>query len=326
MKKKFVSIIIPVFNTEQFIERCINSIIVQTYPHWELIIVDDGSSDDSGKICDNIALNESRIKVFHIENSGAAAARKKGVLEAQYEWLMFVDSDDVLPNTAIDDLLKFDNGVREIIVGTINLDNWKIYKHELSGDTDSETYISALLLNKTSIGMPAKLIKRYLFNFESQKIQNKVFQNEDLLMMIQIAIRAKHIYIAHDCIVYNYLYRDNSISKSAIMPYESWIVLFNLIEHILPDTDALKKSFLLYKLHRLYDCQILKGKLIDTSDDYIKGILTDKNLRYIHRTEYIILLLIKHKDLQYMSYLIYQTILRIKRIGKKTLNYIFSKR
>jgi len=321
-----VSIIIPLFNTEQFIGKCINSIIIQTNPHWELIIVDDGSSDDSGIICDNMALNDSRIKVYHIENSGAAAARKIGVRKAQYEWLMFVDSDDTLPNTAIDDLLKFDNGTRDIIVGTINIDNWKTFKHELSGDTDSETYISALLLNKTSIGMYAKLIKRSLFDLENQKIPNTIFQNEDLLMMIQIAIMARRIYIASDRIVYNYLYRDNSISKSAIMPYKSWIVLFNQIEQLLPATEGLKKSFLIYKLRRLYDCQILKGKFIDASNDYIKVILTDKNLYNIPRTERKMIFLIRYKELQYMFYVIYQAKLRIKKIGKKALNRIFSKR
>lgn len=91
-----ISIITPVFNVEKYIDRCINSILGQTYSDYELLLVNDGSKDSSGRICDNYAVQDTRIKVFHIENSGCAAARNYGLDHAKGDYICFVDSDDYL--------------------------------------------------------------------------------------------------------------------------------------------------------------------------------------------------------------------------------------
>ena len=91
-----ISVIIPVYNTELYIARCIDSVLKQTYENWELILVDDGSGDKSGTICDDYAKEDSRIKVIHNQNHGPAASRDLGVKEAIGELIMFVDSDDWL--------------------------------------------------------------------------------------------------------------------------------------------------------------------------------------------------------------------------------------
>lgn len=89
-----ISIIIPVYNTEKYIRRCIDSVIAQSYSDWELILVDDGSTDGSGKICDEYAEKDERIRVFHKENGGVSSARNVGLDNANGEWVSFVDSDD----------------------------------------------------------------------------------------------------------------------------------------------------------------------------------------------------------------------------------------
>lgn len=91
-----VSIIIPIYNAEKTIERCINSILNQTYKDFELLLLDDGSTDTSGLICDSFAENDIRIKVFHKENSGVSDTRNQGIAMAVGEYLQFVDSDDWL--------------------------------------------------------------------------------------------------------------------------------------------------------------------------------------------------------------------------------------
>lgn len=89
-----ISVIVPVYNVEPYLKTCIDSIVGQTYKNIELILVDDGSSDNSGQICDEYAYQDSRIKVFHRANSGVSAARNFGISKAQGDWILFVDSDD----------------------------------------------------------------------------------------------------------------------------------------------------------------------------------------------------------------------------------------
>lgn len=96
VKNPEISVIIPVFNAEQYLDKCISSILNQTFSDWELILVNDGSKDGSGSICDRYAQEDPRVKVIHQENQGQAAARNHGIAQAGGEWLCFVDSDDMI--------------------------------------------------------------------------------------------------------------------------------------------------------------------------------------------------------------------------------------
>ena len=91
-----LSVIIPVFNVEQYIRRCLDSILCQAYEGLEILLIDDGSTDASGQLCDEYAANDDRIRVFHQANSGVSASRNRGLKEAKGEWIYFVDSDDWL--------------------------------------------------------------------------------------------------------------------------------------------------------------------------------------------------------------------------------------
>lgn len=89
-----ISIIVPVYKVEKYLHRCLDSIVAQNFTDWECILVDDGSPDGSGKICDEYAEKDGRFKVFHQENQRVSAARNKGLDNAKGEWIGFVDSDD----------------------------------------------------------------------------------------------------------------------------------------------------------------------------------------------------------------------------------------
>lgn len=89
-----ISIIVPIYKTEQYLQRCIDSILAQTFTNFELLLIEDGSPDNSGKICDKYALKDSRIKVYHKENGGVSSARNLGLDHATGEWITFCDSDD----------------------------------------------------------------------------------------------------------------------------------------------------------------------------------------------------------------------------------------
>lgn len=121
-----ISIIVPVYNVDKYLAKCINSIISQTYQNWELILVDDGSKDQSGVICDQFAQTDSRISVFHKPNVGVSSARNFGLTMATGEWVCFIDSDDLIEPTYLDDF-----GLNKIKADLYVQGYKKIFKNEL---------------------------------------------------------------------------------------------------------------------------------------------------------------------------------------------------
>ena len=103
---KMVSVIIPIYNVENFVEKCIESILFQTIQNLEIILVDDGSSDGSGDICDVYAKKDARIKVIHKKNGGVSSARNMGISNATGEYICFVDGDDFVADDYIEYLLR----------------------------------------------------------------------------------------------------------------------------------------------------------------------------------------------------------------------------
>lgn len=102
-----ISVVVPVYNAEKYVERCIDSIVCQTYEQWELILVDDGSSDGSGDICDRYSQNDTRIVVFHQGNQGVSVARNLGLDNATGDILVFVDADDWFEKEAFDTINEY---------------------------------------------------------------------------------------------------------------------------------------------------------------------------------------------------------------------------
>lgn len=97
--KPYVSVIVPVYKSERFIRKCVDSILAQTYEDFELILVDDGSPDRCGEICENYARHDERVRVIHKPNGGVSSARNADIKQANGEWLAFVDSDDwIIPD------------------------------------------------------------------------------------------------------------------------------------------------------------------------------------------------------------------------------------
>ena len=117
--KPLVSIIIPVFNVEAYIRKSVQSVIDQTYTNLEIILIDDGSTDDSGRICEEIAKNQERIIVYHQKNQGVSSARNHGIKISTGRWLMFVDPDDWLEKDAVEKLVIAGNDSNaDIVLGS----------------------------------------------------------------------------------------------------------------------------------------------------------------------------------------------------------------
>lgn len=126
-----ISIIVPVYNTEIYLRRCIESLLSQVYTDFELLLVDDGSTDKSGIICDEYAAKDSRVHVYHKENGGVSSARNLGLDKARGEWVTYVDSDDYVDAAYCSELLKYSKDVDVVTCDMIIVDG------------DRETYLES---------------------------------------------------------------------------------------------------------------------------------------------------------------------------------------
>lgn len=108
-KQPLVSIIIPLYNVEQFLRCCLDSVVFQTYENLEIILMDDGSTDESGKICDEYANRDNRIKVFHQKNGGQALARNNALRYVHGDFIIYIDSDDIITDNHVEHLVKLRN-------------------------------------------------------------------------------------------------------------------------------------------------------------------------------------------------------------------------
>lgn len=102
-----ISVIVPVYNVEKYLHRCIDSILAQTFTDFELLLIDDGSTDGSGAICDEYATKDNRVRVFHKENGGVSSARNLGLDNMRGGYLTFVDSDDWVDSTYLGELIEY---------------------------------------------------------------------------------------------------------------------------------------------------------------------------------------------------------------------------
>lgn len=114
-----ISVIVPIYNVEKYLARCVDSIVNQTYKDFELILVDDGSPDNSGKICDEYAKKDSRIKVVHKKNGGLSDARNAGMAVATGEYISFIDSDDYVSDDFFECLLDVMNKKTAILLSAV---------------------------------------------------------------------------------------------------------------------------------------------------------------------------------------------------------------
>ena len=101
-----ISIIVPVYNVENYLEECVNSVISQTYSNWELLLIDDGSTDRSGELCDDFVLKDNRIKAYHHPNMNLGKTRNRGLEVCSGKYVMFLDSDDWLSNNTLEECME----------------------------------------------------------------------------------------------------------------------------------------------------------------------------------------------------------------------------
>lgn len=205
MENVSVSVIVPVYKDEKYIHECTESILNQSFRDFELILLDDGSPDNSGTMCDEIAKKDCRVRVIHKQNEGINATRRRGVREAKGEWVMFVDDDDSLVKGALEKMMSLTVDT-DIVIG---FPDTPVHKKPLTLEECRSNIITAKLIPPTPW---AKLYRRSLLTDDIFDFPREIDGEEDMIMNIRLFFktqRAPHILFEK---VYNF--RRNPVSVS----------------------------------------------------------------------------------------------------------------
>ena len=224
---ELISIIVPVYNVEQYLEKCVDSIINQKYKNLEIILVDDGATDSSGKLCDELAKIDNRIKVYHKENGGLSDARNYGVERATGDYIGFVDSDDYIDSEMYEELyeaIKKENvDVVECNLKIIYPDRVELFTEQKYYNvyTKQEYLEEYLKIEKIFGSACVRLIKSDIakkLKFPVGKLYEDTYYAYDLIEKVDRYVIMNNPY-------YNYLMRENSITNTKFNPR-----IFDLIE------------------------------------------------------------------------------------------------
>lgn len=271
-REKLISIIVPVYNIEKYIEKCILSIINQTYKNLQIILVDDGSTDCSGQICDDYMKKDQRIQVIHQKNAGLVCARKAGLEKAEGAFVGFVDGDDYIDRNMffemLQDILLYD--VDFVHTGYFKEKNGNV---EIRADFESGIYdienskadflrhyiLEATSGKSISYSIWSKLFKKELIEKCYQRVPSDQSYGEDLLALIACIFESDRIYLRKKA-YYHYVYRNNSITNTgwlsvAVKTTDLYKCLRSQLEHYKRDTE-LESS-----LNRWFQMHIIENVL-----------------------------------------------------------------
>lgn len=320
--RPLISIIVPVYNVEPYIDRCINSLVNQDCENIEILLIDDGSPDKCPEICDNYVLKDKRIKTFHKKNGGLSDARNFGISKACGDYIIFVDSDDYIEFNAcskFSDIIK-DREV-DIVVGNAkifqdnNIRNM-FHNYNTKGKcVDGNEYLLTEFKTNT-MHMPAWL---NMYNRKFLLDNNLKFQigllHEDEEFTPRVFLFAKRV-IGTEIVFYNYIIRDNSITtqKNKIRNAESIVKICKDLEDIYDklENDELK-YFLKEHLVNIYFNSFHQAKLYKDNLKYLVDIDFLQRNSQSKKNRFRVKILKYSKKIYYLLYIINCKLSNFKR-------------
>lgn len=315
-----ISVIVPVYKAEKYLHRCVDSILGQTFSDFEVLLIDDGSPDRSGEICDGYAKKDSRVRVFHKENGGVTMARKLGVEHSMGEWITFVDSDDYLYEYAFKTLITHIGNV-DMVTSCIE-DNKKIWSQKRVGRLNKEELIKSLVKGETYGALHATLFHRKLFSKETFSCPSDIKIGEDVIMKLLLASKVQFA-ININKPIYFYYTNDESVMNTKIRSILYYIRYNNLRDRIIGN----KLSSTLYQHDLIQYLTAYYSPHVPYHSKYheaLETIITNcKYTSVIKELSYKYLFLFKFSKLSYLciilkiiSYYVYHGILILDHTKK----------
>lgn len=231
-----VSIIIPIYNVQNYLEECLESVVRQSYKNLEIILIDDGSTDNSGKIADQYAKNDKRIKVVHKKNEGVSIARNVGIDMATGEYVCFADADDCLMEDYVEYLLKLilaNNSDIALTKEMFTTFHRKQVKEDMIENYSAEKTTYEILIYNIPIGVYCKMFRRTFLNKNKIRFLPNIFIGEGFNFNTMAFQRANNVAIGHKKI---YFYRrNNPTSATTKFSMKKWDNALFAIENIKRD-------------------------------------------------------------------------------------------
>lgn len=267
-----VSIIVPIYNAEKYLDSCIQSVLRQTYTNWELILIDDGSTDKSGRIAEEYGFADERITVFHQKNLGVSLARNQGIDEATGNYVVFLDADDELIEDCLAKTVNIAEETNADVVAGRSCENQELFQDRIIW-TGAEALENSLKDHLFTYSACAKLIRREFIG--KTRFTPDIRINEDSYFVFQLLCKQNVFVLTNDVI---YFYRANSESSSRTVFSEKYFDILKVsdlkykkIEEQFPQMHDLGKNMLLKA--RMNVLRILAVRTRDEYRDVEKKLL-----------------------------------------------------
>lgn len=265
------------YNAAIYIKECIISLLNQSFTDFEIIVVDDGSIDNSYSICRNEFLTESKVRLFHQENRGVSSARAYGVREAVGDYIFFVDADDTVKYNVLEVLYN------KIIEGYDIVLSESPFEGEFSG----QEFVKFILEQKISVCIWGKLIKKNFLTVKTMDLPVEINVGEDLALNIKIGLLVNKVYFFAEYF-YNYQYNPNSVMANRKITLDYEIRFHHLIRNILNDRiKQYSSSYKLLQLSSLEGLVFAKAK-IDYNTDWIRDLLNNYHSIKLNREQWVL--------------------------------------
>ncbi|MBO4812787.1 glycosyltransferase [Candidatus Saccharibacteria bacterium] len=265
-----VSIVVPIYNTEKYLKACLDSITSQTYKNLEIILVDDGATDDSGKIADKYAKKDSRITVIHQENQGQSTARNNGIKKATGDYISFIDADDKIKPTFITDLLTpFSDANASLSVCGMH------YKR-LKQNTANDVYINPLRPPRKSESRKAYILYLLAVDGRMYSSVNKLYRTktvkslqfdktlnfaEDTKFVLDYLKKAKGeiSFVLEPLYIYNFGTSTSTINRTAVN-WQNWQTSYQNLKSWLGPHSTIAEKFWLHTIHLRWRISFIRSK------------------------------------------------------------------
>ncbi len=282
--KDLISVIVPVYNVEEYIEECVSSILAQTYKNIEVILIDDGSKDNSGMLCEAYQIKDDRVKVIHKENGGLSDSRNTGIEVAKGDYLAFIDSDDYIPNNYLEELWKTIKETESdiamcVITPFVNkIEQCETAKKNIKIYLQKEA-IEGMLCSRIRPTACNKLYKRQLFGtirYPKGKTTEDVYVIVDILLQVTLVAETNRT-------TYFYRQRKGSIQTSKNTNTDNIIEAhyhnYCIIKEKKPEFEQMAYERFLYAyldaLNKIIIYPVEKSKKIKEYKDFMRNNIKD---------------------------------------------------
>lgn len=320
-----VSIIVPVYNGKKTIGRCIDSLIKQTYKPTEIIVVDDGSTDETGQILDRYDKNHDIITVIYQQNSGVSAARNRGLTEASSKCILFVDGDDEIGENYVESMMQYVD--YDYVTCGFHVQNNKMKWEDMTfvdecQKTDTIRKHPSVYLGKYYFGSPwAKLYKRSIIEDCGLRFLTNIHLGEDIIFNFNYLLATSNIRIVPIC-EYYYYYQKSSLSRSSYQDAGKWTLeQERLINAFFNSNLQNEKVFMqnreidiLQRLLQEHQNKWTKKQFCEIyNDPLFQSIIQDKRENGSYGEKLLIF------SLDHNAYFIYKTYVKLKEIMRNII-------